>query len=204
MLWERKMRSIALDKPELAPVPPGAPKLGIATETAKLDNPMMDKTQKVVASSSPITSPNQTILGRSVVLRGDLSGNEDVVIEGQFEGSLNVQDHSVTVGPQGQVKSEIHARQVTVHGSVNGKISARDKIEIFKTGNVVGDLITAGVVIEDGAYFKGSIEIVRDGKQEVPRARVASADRHSKSTDDLKTANQQSAFVSQQSTLGNP
>lgn len=204
MLWERKMRSIAPDKPELAPVPPAAPKLGIPTETAKLDNPMMDKTQKVVASSSPIVSANQTILGRSVVLRGDLSGNEDVVIEGQFEGSLDVQDHSVTVGPQGQVKSEIHARQVTVHGSVNGKISARDKIEIFKTGNVVGDLITSGVVIEDGAYFKGSIEIVRDGKQEVPRARAASADRHSKSTDDSKTASQQSAFVSQQSTLGNP
>lgn len=103
-----------------------------------------------------------------MMLRGELSGNEDLLIEGQVEGKIDVQDHCVTVGPQGQVNSEIHAHQVVVHGSVNGRISAQDKIEIGKTGNIVGDLVSAGIAIEDGAYVKASIEILRQGKQELP------------------------------------
>ncbi|HEV2177303.1 MAG TPA: polymer-forming cytoskeletal protein [Terriglobia bacterium] len=134
---------------------------------------MTDNAQR----TTPISTGQQTVLGRSVVLKGELSGNEDLLIEGQFEGTINVKDHTLTVGPQGQVKSEIHARQVVIHGSVDGKVSARDKIEIRKTGNVVGDLVSAGVAIEDGAYFKGSIEILREGKQEAPRAAAAAAAR---------------------------
>lgn len=132
---------------------------------------MTDNAQRTTS----ISTGQQTVLGRSVVLKGELSGNEDLLVEGQFEGTINVKDHTLTVGPQGQVKSEIHARQVVIHGSVNGKVSARDKIEIRKTGNVVGDMVSAGVAIEDGAYFKGSIEILREGKQEAPRAAAAAA-----------------------------
>ncbi len=110
---------------------------------------------------------------RNLVGLGEVVLRERTV--GQFEGTINVQDHCLTVGPEGQVKSEIHARQVVVHGSVNGKVSAREKIDIRKTGNVVGDLVSAGVAIEEGAYFKGSIEILREGK-EAPRAHAAKAD----------------------------
>jgi len=128
----------------------------------------MDTTPKV--ASSMATNQNPTLLGRSLVVRGELSGNEDLLIEGQFEGTVNVQDHCLTVGSQGQVKAGIHARQVIILGSVNGNIAAREKIEIRKTGNVLGDLVAAGVAIEDGAYFKGSIEILREGTAGAPRA----------------------------------
>jgi len=102
-----------------------------------------------------------------MVVRGELSGKEDLTLEGQFEGTIDVPENTVTVGAQGQVKSEIRARHVVVHGSVSGKIAAREKIDIRRTGNVIGDLVAAGVAIEDGAYFKGSIEILREGKSEV-------------------------------------
>jgi cytoskeletal protein CcmA (bactofilin family) len=101
-----------------------------------------------------------------MVVKGELSGKEDLTVEGQFEGTIDVPENTVTVGAQGQVKSEIRARHVVVHGSVSGKIAAREKIDIRRTGNVIGDLVAAGVAIEDGAYFKGSIEILREGKSE--------------------------------------
>jgi cytoskeletal protein CcmA (bactofilin family) len=116
------------------------------------------------------TNQNQTILGRSVVLRGELSGNEDLLIEGQFEGTITLQENCVTVGPHGQVKAEIHARHVIVQGSVNGNITAGEKIEVRRSGQAVGDLVAAGIAIEDGAYFKGSIDILREQDQEAPRS----------------------------------
>lgn len=123
---------------------------------------MADLTPRTPGPSGQASST----LGRSMTLKGELSGKEDLVVEGQFEGTIDVAEHTVTVGPQGQVKSEIRARQVIVQGSVNGKITAREKIDIRRTGNVVGDLQAAGVAIEDGAYFKGSIEILREGRSE--------------------------------------
>lgn len=109
---------------------------------------------------------NQTIVGPSAVLRGDLSGKDDLLIEGQFDGTINLPEQCVTVGNNGEVKAEVHARQVVILGSLTGNTSARDKIEIRKTGRVVGDLVAAAIAIEDGAYFKGSIDIVRDQGQE--------------------------------------
>ncbi|MGH9437163.1 MAG: bactofilin family protein [Terriglobia bacterium] len=127
---------------------------------------MSDTTLK---ASSPYTAnQHQTFLGGSVTLHGDLNGDEDLTIEGQFEGTLNLQDHCVTIGQQGQVKADITARQVVVSGKLNGKINARDKVEIRRTGSVTGDLTSAGVAIEEGAYFKGSIEILRDGDKAAP------------------------------------
>lgn len=109
----------------------------------------------------PTTNQNQTVLGRSMVLHGDLTGKEDLLIEGQVEGSVNLPEHCVTVGGSGEVKAEIQARHVIILGAVTGNIAAGERIEIRKTGRVVGDLVAAGIAIEDGAYFKGSIDIVR-------------------------------------------
>lgn len=128
---------------------------------------MPDATPRL--SNPPPSNQSQTLLGRSMVTRGELSGNEDMLIEGQFEGNIKLQDHCVTVGPHGRVKAEIQARQIVILGSVEGNISAREKIEIRKSGHVVGDLVAAGIAIEDGAYFKGSIDILRKETQEAPR-----------------------------------
>ncbi len=117
----------------------------------------------------PNGNPNQTVVGCSMVLRGELSGQGDLLIEGQFDGTVNLPEHCVTIGSHGEVKAEIQARQVVILGSLTGNTSAREKIEIRKTGRVVGDLVAAAIAIEDGAYFKGSIDIVRDqGREDLP------------------------------------
>jgi len=164
MWWEKKDRPIEPQVPKPIETPPA---------TLELEQPMTEKTGKL-ATQPPSGSP-QTVLGRPIVLRGQLSGNEDLLIEGQFEGTITLQDHCVTVGADGQVKAEIQARQVSVLGSVVGNISAREKISIRRTGHVVGDLVAATVAIEEGAYFKGSIEIVREEPQEMAKAVAASS-----------------------------
>lgn len=117
---------------------------------------------KNMAPEPTVLNPNPSRLGASLSLKGDLSGKEDLVIQGQFEGTIKIQDHCLTVGLEGQVKAEIQAARVIIHGSVTGNISASERIEIRKTGRVQGDLVGPGVGIEEGAYFKGSIEILRE------------------------------------------
>ena len=77
-----------------------------------------------------------------------------------------MQGHCLTIGPEGKVKAEIQAARVVIHGSVHGNISVKERVEIYKTGHVVGDLMAPGISIEDGAYFKGKIEILRDDVRE--------------------------------------
>lgn len=114
-------------------------------------------------SSNPSAAGGQrTVIGRTVVAQGQIVSGEDIVIEGQFDGTINLNDHCLTVGAEGRVKAEIHARTVVIQGSVAGNIEAREKIDIRRTGHVVGDLVAATVAIEDGAYFKGSIDITRN------------------------------------------
>lgn len=124
----------------------------------------------------PTANVNYTVLGRSMVLHGDLMGKEDLLIEGQFEGVVNLPENCVTVGPSGEVKAEVHARHVIVQGKVTGNISAGEKIEIRKTGHVVGDLVAAAIAIEDGAFFKGSIDIVRESARHAVAQSVAGSD----------------------------
>ena len=97
------------------------------------------------------------------------------MIDGQFEGTVNLQDHCLTVGANGKVKAEIQARQVIIFGTVNGNVASREKVEVRRTGNVTGDLRSASVSIEEGAYFKGSIDIVREAKQEERKPVTAAA-----------------------------
>lgn len=128
--------------------------------------------------ATPISQP-QTVLGQSLILNGQLTASEDLLIEGQFEGNIELKEHCLTVGPNGRVKAEISARQVVIHGSVEGNTTAREKIEIRKTGHVLGDLVAGGIAIEEGAYFKGSIDILREGaatqRAAVPNAQTATS-----------------------------
>jgi cytoskeletal protein CcmA (bactofilin family) len=96
-----------------------------------------------------------------VILKGQIYGREDVTIDGEVEGTVELQEHRLTVGPTGKVVATIKAREIVVLGTVQGNIETREKIEIRKDAKVVGDIRTARIVIEDGAFFKGSIDIVR-------------------------------------------
>jgi cytoskeletal protein CcmA (bactofilin family) len=108
-------------------------------------------------SSSSGRQPVQ--LGASLRIKGEITGNEDLRLDSQFEGSISLGGFRLTIGPSSHVDGEIIAREVIVLGEVIGNISARDKLEIKKGSSVVGDLSTARIMIEEGAYFKGAIEI---------------------------------------------
>lgn len=95
-----------------------------------------------------------------MVVKGDIQSQEDLLIDGEVEGSIDLENHILTVGKDGKVKARVRAREVVISGSVSGNIDALDKILIRKDAHLVGDIKTAGISIEDGAYFKGSIDIV--------------------------------------------
>ncbi len=114
------------------------------------------------------TSPSGSTarLGASLHIKGEISGNEDLHIDGSVEGLVQLDDRKLTVGASAKLTADVVAREVVVYGTVKGNLRARDRIEIKKDGSVIGDLTTARIMIEDGAYFKGSIEIDRTATKE--------------------------------------
>ena len=107
-------------------------------------------------------------IGKSIQIRGELKGNEDLMIEGKVDGKIYLKDHSLTIGANGQITAEIHAKAVTVVGEVVGNITADDKVEVASTGSMQGDICAPRVVLADGARFKGSIDME-------PKSAVASS-----------------------------
>ena len=105
-------------------------------------------------------------LGSSLHVKGEISGNEDLLIDGSVEGLIQLDERKLTVGATAKVTADIIAREVVVYGTVKGNLRAKDRIEIKKDGSVNGDLTTARIMIEDGAYFKGSIEIDKSAEKE--------------------------------------
>ncbi len=98
-------------------------------------------------------------IGRSITIKGEVSGDEDLLIEGRVDGSVNLGQHSVTVGPDGKVKANITGRVVTVEGTVEGDLVAEERVVLRSTANVQGDLTAPRVVLEDGANFRGGVDM---------------------------------------------
>ena len=98
-------------------------------------------------------------IGKSVVVKGELSGSEDLYVDGEVEGSISLRGQSLTVGPNGRVRANVEARNVIVHGRVDGNLSASDRVDLRKSASLTGDISTTRISIEDGAYFKGTIDI---------------------------------------------
>jgi cytoskeletal protein CcmA (bactofilin family) len=117
----------------------------------------------VPASNRPGASAarNLACLGSTIVVKGDISSDEDLQIDGKVEGNISLRGHRLTVGRTGQLNSEINAREVVVYGNASGNLRARERVEIKKDGQVIGDITTTRISIEEGAYFKGHIEIDR-------------------------------------------
>jgi cytoskeletal protein CcmA (bactofilin family) len=99
-------------------------------------------------------------IGASMLIVGEIHSREELLVDGEVDGKLELQ-HRLTVGPSGKVRATIKAREVVVFGNVQGNVEVSDKITIKKNGSLVGDIRTAGIIIDDGAYFKGSIDIVK-------------------------------------------
>ncbi len=158
-MWNRRKEEDLVPKPASAPPTPSV--------LAKEGIPM--STLPGRTSSEPhFDSPRggTAVLGKSVIVKGQIFSREDLTIDGEVEGTVELQEHRLTVGPNGKVMASIKAREIVVLGTIHGNVETTDKIDIRKEANLVGDIKTARIVIEDGAYFKGNIDIVR---AEAPR-----------------------------------
>ena len=103
-------------------------------------------------------------IGKSVVIKGELNGSEDLTVEGHVEGRIELKDHVLTIGPNGKIKAQVFAKAVIVLGEVNGNVTATEKVDIRDGGSVDGDIIAPRVAIAEGAHFRGSVDMQRKGQ----------------------------------------
>ena len=102
-------------------------------------------------------------IGKSVVIKGELNGSEDLTVEGHVEGKIELRDHVLTIGPNGKIKAQVFAKAVIVLGEVNGNVTASEKVDIRDGGSVDGDIVSPRVAIAEGAHFRGSVDMQRKG-----------------------------------------
>ena len=127
-----------------------------------------------VSASGARTEPRTQIeggqvnIGKSVVIKGELNGSEDLTIEGHVEGTIQLKDHVLTIGPNGKIKAQVFAKAVIVLGEVNGNVTATEKVDIRDGGSVDGDIVSPRVAIAEGAHFRGSVDMQRKGGQQAP------------------------------------
>ncbi len=135
-------------------------------------------------SNSPASNPNaynpvktvtapidQATIGRTLVIKGEISGSEALYIDGRIEGKITMPDSRVTIGRNGKVDASIQAREVVVMGKVNGNIECSDRVDIRSEGSVSGDISTVRISVEDGAALKGGIQVHNEQKQNQPQAK---------------------------------
>jgi cytoskeletal protein CcmA (bactofilin family) len=159
-------------KEEEKPAAPASPALGIPPAPMPAAAPVVapKEVRPVETRAQDINRPEVANIGKNVIIKGELSGSEDLYLDGEVEGNIELRGHSLTIGPNGRVRANIHAREITVHGKVDGNVNGSDRVELKKSAILVGDIFTQRISIEDGAYFKGGIDITKDEKpKETPR-----------------------------------
>jgi cytoskeletal protein CcmA (bactofilin family) len=123
-------------------------------------------------SASPATS-RVAVIGRNMLIIGKVHSSEDLYVDGEVRGALEAENCRLTIGPNGKASAGARAREVDVLGRIDGDVETQEKISIRNGGQLVGDIKAAGIVIEDGAYFKGSIDIVRRAQEAAPKKETA-------------------------------
>jgi cytoskeletal protein CcmA (bactofilin family) len=146
-MWKRKEDEYITPS---EPISTGSPSIPVTTAPSRPADPMR---------SDSLRSNEIATIGKSVVVKGELSGSEDLIVDGEVEGSITLRGQSLTIGPNGRVRANIEARNVIVHGRLDGNIHASDRVELRKSASLTGDISTARISIEDGAFFKGGIDI---------------------------------------------
>jgi cytoskeletal protein CcmA (bactofilin family) len=146
-MWKRDEAVRPSAQPVAAPQPPHAPTLAGPSGARPDAGHSMEK--------------DIVNIGKSVVIKGELNGSEDLTIEGHVEGTIQLRDHVLTIGPNGRIKAQVFAKSVIVLGEVTGNVTASDKVDIRDNGSVDGDIISPRVAIAEGAHFRGSVDMQR-------------------------------------------
>ena len=146
--------------------PPTTPTRPGETDRPSAPTPISSSTPEPAAprAVAPSTADQATI-GKSLVIKGEVAGSESLYIDGRVEGSINLAGNRVTVGRNGVVAANITAREIVVLGKVRGNVAASDRVDIRSDGSLTGDVVAARISIEDGAYFKGGIDIRKGGQK---------------------------------------
>ena len=172
-MWNKKRD----EEPPRPPQKPAyqAPQAPVAPQ-APAPNPIEARKESAPVSSmpparfEPETRGGSATIGKAVKISGNIYSREDLYVDGDLEGTVEAMEHKLTIGPNGTVKATIKAREVVVLGAIHGNVEATDKLEIRKDAKLTGDIRTARIIIEDGAYFKGSIDIVKPEPKPAPAA----------------------------------
>src|SRR5246127_503097 len=152
-------------KPTNQPQTPGRPAEPERPTMSTPSAPAMSASEPP-AAPRPVatTTADQATIGKSLVIKGEVTGSESLYIDGRVEGSINLSGNRVTVGRNGVVAANINAREIVVLGKVRGNLTASDRVDIRSDGSLTGDVVAARISIEDGAYFKGGIDIRKGGQ----------------------------------------
>src|SRR5579871_1554976 len=152
-------------KPTNQPQTPGRPAEPERPTTSTPSAPAVTASEPA-AAPRPVTTTtaDQATIGKSLVIKGEVTGSESLYIDGRVEGSINLSGNRVTVGRNGVVSANINAREIVVLGKVRGNLTASDRVDIRSDGSLTGDVVAARISIEDGAFFKGGIDIRKAGQ----------------------------------------
>jgi cytoskeletal protein CcmA (bactofilin family) len=150
------------NQPSTTPSRPGEP------ERPAIPTPVTSASETATGTPRPAvaaSTADQATIGKSLVIKGEVTGSESLYIDGRVEGSINLAGNRVTVGRNGVVAANINAREIVVLGKVRGNLTASDRVDIRSDGSLTGDVVAARISIEDGAFFKGGIDIRKGGQK---------------------------------------
>ncbi len=165
-MWKPANQPQTLSRPGAAPEP-ARPAATSAPQVAP------EPTPAAATRPTVTTTADQATIGKSLVIKGEVTGSEALYIDGRVEGSINLAGNRVTVGRNGVVNANVTAREIVVLGKVKGNLTASDRVDIRSDGSLTGDVIAARISIEDGAYFKGGIDIRKGGGAPTAQAQPA-------------------------------
>ena len=174
-MWNKKRD----EEPPKPSVPPASGPTGSASPAPMVPSPSVAKKEATPVSSTPVgrfepdARGGPASIGKVVKIVGQIFSKEDLFVDGDLEGTVELLEHKLTIGPNGTVHAGVKAREVVALGTIQGNVEAAEKIEIRKDAKLVGDIKTARIIIEDGAYFKGSIDIVKPEPARAPKPQPA-------------------------------
>jgi cytoskeletal protein CcmA (bactofilin family) len=125
--------------------------------------------------SSQKLSKEKTIIGKDIIIEGNIRGREHMVVEGSVKGNIEMETHNFALGPAGKVEGEIHARNISISGQMKGNIKTTGKIEITREADFQGDILAKSIAVENGAFFKGSVELITEESQKTFSAEESTA-----------------------------
>jgi cytoskeletal protein CcmA (bactofilin family) len=156
-MWSKRKEDELPQRPERTASSPGAGPAPAEPQRREMNT--MSSPNRTFEPEAGSTRSGSAALGKNVTVKGQIFARDDLTIDGEVEGTVECHEHRLTIGPNARVQAGLKAREIIIQGSIQGNVDASDKIDIKKEAKLVGDIKTSRIVIEDGAYFKGSIDI---------------------------------------------